>query len=223
MILCYIPDYLIDFQQLIVLIVMILLSFASCVAFEGGVGITKSCHSHAFLVIDNSLIVLSYLDLGFRLSSIGYEPPLFFLMCNNSSSIYRNIFFILVIIFVFFLFLVSSLVITIVHSSMPVTTRSQTRRGLQQHVSSVPPLLLNSTCSNAVTSSLETIPESSTSETLHNLPELVHQSVLSSSSSEADTSLVSSLESEFENLEFRSFEFASGMVDTNNTIFKLPQ
>ncbi len=106
---------------------------------------------------------------------------------------------------------------------MPVTTRSQTRRGLQQHVSSVPPLLLNSTCSNAVTSSLETIPESSTSETLHNLPELVHQLVLSSSSSEADISSVSSLEREFENSEVRNFELASGMVDTNNTLFKLPQ
>jgi hypothetical protein len=102
---------------------------------------------------------------------------------------------------------------------MPVTTQSQTRRGLQQHVSSVPPLLLNSTCSNAVTSSLETIPESSTSETLHNLPELVHQLVLSSSSSEADISSVSSLEREFENSEFRNFELASGMVDTNNTLF----
>jgi len=140
-------------------------------------------------------------------------------MCDNSSSIYRVIHFLLVIIFVSLLSLVSS----IVHSSMPVTTRSQTRRGLQQNISSVTPYLLSSTCFNAITSSLEPTTTCNNSETVHNLPELIHQSVLSSSTSEADHLSTSSLENEFENLKFRNSTIALGMVDTNNSLFKLSQ
>ena len=136
-------------------------------------------------------------------------------MCDNSSSIYRVIHFLLVIIFVTLLSLVSSFGITIVHSSMPVTTRSQTRRGLQQNISSVTPSLLSSTCFNAITSSLEPTTTCNNSETVHNLPELIHQSVLSSSTSEADHLSTSSLESEFENLKFRNSTIALGMADTN--------
>ena len=107
---------------------------------------------------------------------------------------------------------------TIVHSSMPVTTRSKARRGLQDTDRPVPPRPFSPTCTNAITSTLEYDNITTISDLMINLPDLAHPSTLSSSSSEASTSSNSSLDCNFENLKISSFEFRFSPT-TSSTAF----
>jgi len=130
-------------------------------------------------------------------------------MCNTNSCIRHFIYLIQLIIIVLPILLVHSIILTNVHSSMPVITRSKTRSGLQDAVCPAPPPLSTQTCSNTITSTLENNTTPILSDPLIDLPELSHPSTLSISSSDADSCSASSLDSDFENLEFQNFNFPS--------------
>jgi hypothetical protein len=108
--------------------------------------------------------------------------------------------------------LVHSRVFTNVQLSMPVTTQSKTRSGLQDNVSPVPPLPISLTCSNTVTNTLKTTDALVHTDSLINLPELVHPSSLSSSSSAATSNSNSSLDSSFVNLKISKFHFVQHLL-----------
>ena len=95
----------------------------------------------------------------------------------------------------------------IVHSSMPVTTRSKAQCGLQDTDRHVPPPPFSPTCTNAITSTVEHDNITTISDLMINLPDLTHPSTLLSSSSETSTSSNSSLDCNVENLKISNFEF----------------
>jgi hypothetical protein len=105
---------------------------------------------------------------------------------------------------------------------MPVITQSQARGG-QQGKCSASPLLLSPTCSNAITSSLKKDHPPVLEDSSIDLPEIIHQTQLSSSSSEHRNSSTSSLDNDFENLEFQNFNLSTSPEHTASDHFDLSQ
>jgi len=155
-----------------------------------------------------------------RLSAIGYEPTLLFLMCDTSLY-HRYILFPFQLTIYFILpLLVPSLVLFHVHCSMPVTTRSQTRGGLRDTAHPVPLPLCSLTCINAISSTVETTTKPTIDASINSLSELVHPAPLSLLSSEVNCRLKldSSLDSHFENLIFSNFEIPICSTDSNSNV-----
>jgi hypothetical protein len=133
-------------------------------------------------------------------------------MCDASSRICLFLLLIQLIVIVLSSLSVPSRVFTNVHLSMPVTTRSKTRSGLQDSVSLVPPPPISLTCSNAITNTLKTTDALVHTDSSIYLSELVHPLTLSSSSSAVTSNSNSSLDSSFVNLKISNFHFVQHLL-----------
>ena len=89
---------------------------------------------------------------------------------------------------------------------MPVTTRSMTKGGLQDITSSAPPLSLRPTCSNAIFNNSESSVYINSPSPEEQLPELSLPLNATSSSSDYVSDSASSLDLDFENSKFETFE-----------------
>jgi len=157
------------------------------------------------------LIVFSYLDYLFRLLSIGYEPPLYFLMCHAQRLLLWHVLFWLGALIIVSLSptiqrpFVTLSVFSRVQTKMPVTTRSMTKGGLQDITSSAPPLSLRPTCSNAIFNNSESSVYINSPSPEEQLPEWSLPLNATSSSSDYVSDSSSSLDLDFENSKFETF------------------
>lgn len=147
----------------------------------------------------------------FRLSSIGYEPTLYFLMCHDNINIHQSVNSYLIIFFLIYAITTLSSFLSILTNSlgvnnMPVTTRSMARGGLQDDASSVPLPLHPPTCTNAIDTTPDCVDLRNSSMHLVSLPELPNQSSLTSSSTEHNCTSASISRLDFEISEFETLK-----------------
>jgi hypothetical protein len=123
-------------------------------------------------------------------------------MCHDLIAVLRTVKYYLIILLLVGVFtsltsIISTSMIFISVINMPVTTRSMTKGGLPNDVSSAPLPVHHPTCSNTITNTADSIETHDTIHHLLSLPDLVNH-YTTPSSSEHDSNLESSSDTDFE-------------------------